>query len=995
MVILIHTVLKKNTYYAEWLLFFLLTLTVNSFSTAQEKGERVDSSFIKQADADYTLGENLYKANKYDSSIIMFTKALPALKKIRDHDRYVMGLVYLGRNYTAKELYKEAISQLMKAVDYGKKTLPEPHFNLAQAYNSLGIVQRRKGDYDKALEYFEKSLRVRRALFGELHGEVAKVYGNMGIVYWSKADYETALEYLNKSIEVELKTLKENNPQLANSYNNIGLVFWNMGDNAKALEYYFKAIDIHKNNNRENTPDYGDVLNNIGIAYRAMEEYDKALECLNKSLVLRRELFGEIHPAVAANYLNIGTAYTSLSMHRKALEYQKKSLDIRLQVYEKSHPFVVKAYMNTGEAFDALGMYDSAMYCYKQSLVSAFEKAGPYHPEVAETYCGLGKVYDELADNEKAFDCYQKAMEIVVPEYKSASKYSLPDLKNVRSELVLLTALELNAGTFEQSATIQSKQQARIKEYEAALRTYKLLFALVERIENRFVGENSKLVLEGKSSRSYEGAVRIALALFELTGNKAYTEQAFEFSERSKSRVLLSAMIDSRAKQYAGVPDSLLRREYQLKVDLHSFEQLLNEELLKGKKADQEKVTDFRAKYFDVQRKFESHVQRLEKKYPTYHALKYAAAPATISQLQRSLLTRDDVLVEYLLGERTLSIFVISKTGFEVVELPNDTLFETAIHQMREGIAFRSFVQYTRNASDLYDYLLRPIEKYIAGKHLIIVRDGILHLVPFEALLTEHHTLADEHYDKLPYLLRHNSTSYIPSATLLLELFSRKNVEPPKMYLSVAPSFEGTGEGSNGKVVSERAQGFSPLPNAESEVKQIGELFPTASGVHAIVGEEANEQSFKRNDIWNYKYIHFATHVTVNYRQPELSAIVFSGKQDGSEDNFLYAGEVYNLAFNASMIVLSGCESGSGKIVKGEGILGLTRAFLYAGASNLVVSLWQVADKSTPELMLDFYRGFLEGKSKGAALRQAKLNLIKEHETSAPLFWSPFILVGK
>ncbi len=988
-------------------LFFYQCNRQSGFAFSDEQEDVVLSDSTKQqseGDVLFARGERLYKTNKYDSSLAVLKDALKQFEREKNPERQMMCLIVIGRNYTSKEIYQDALAYLNKAVKVGKKHVGEVHFNMAQAYNSLGIVYRRMGEYDQSINIYNKSLQVRIQLFGDVHAEVGKVYGNLGIVYWNKGDYEKALEYMTKGYSIEQKTLPPDDPQIGNTLNNIGLVFWNMGDHAKALEYFFKDVEIELKKKGEENPDLANPYSNIAIIYRETEQYEKAIEYQHKSLKIRLKVFGEKHPTVSGNYLNIGDVYKSMNDLPRALEFHRKSMAIRLEVYDSLHPLLSKGYNNIGEVFALLHQEDSAMYCFKKALTINQVKLDKQHPETAEIYVGLGNVFQGLGKIDEALQYFQQAIATVASSFEPKSIYDNPKIETVRSEVVLLSALEAKANALEVRAKTRQSYQ---KDISASFQTYSLASDLIDKMNRRYSAEYSKLNLTQKFSRVYEGAVRTAMQLFDETKKELHQEKAFTFAEKSKARLLLEAMNDSKAKQFAGVPDSVLRKEYQVKVDLSSLEKNLNEEVLKGKKSDQKKITQWRSRLFSLKRTYESHINQLEKKYPKYFSLKYQARTATIKELQQKLLGTNDALIEYVAGDSALAIIVVTKKSFNIVSVPVDAMFETSIRQFREGITDKQFVQYTKNAFELYNTLLRPVQSLVGGKNLIIVPDGMVHQIPFEALLMEELSRSDNSYADLPYLLKKHSVSYAPSATLLLELKNKKHPLVSKQYLAVAPKYESESDDAVNRFVSGKQRTFPVLPFAEREVKETFALFDTRPFLEkiwssektakavAFIGDDATEKNFKSADIWNYRYVHFASHVVVNTEQPELSAIVFSEEKNTNEDGFLYTGEIYNLAFNADMIALSGCETGLGKIMSGEGMLGLTRAFLYAGASNLLVSLWQVNDESTSGLMVECFRGMTQKQSNSDALRAAKLRMITNEKTSAPVHWAAFVVIGR
>jgi CHAT domain-containing protein len=287
------------------------------------------------------------------------------------------------------------------------------------------------------------------------------------------------------------------------------------------------------------------------------------------------------------------------------------------------------------------------------------------------------------------------------------------------------------------------------------------------------------------------------------------------------------------------------------------------------------------------------------------------------------------------------------------------------------------------------------VEHRLKGKDLIVVPDGPLNAVPFEALLEGDVHPGDEYVRPLPYVLRDHAVSYAYSATVLLQGLRRKKARPPDEFVGFAPSFaEATSHvGAPG-----------PLPASRKEVTDVRAMFAQRAGFFGgwfsgrsriYVGREATESQLKSAGLERYRYIHLATHGIVNDTHPGLSRLLFEPESGTGEDGVLTFGEIYNLRLNADLVVLSACDTGGGLVARGEGIIGLTRGFLYAGSNSLLVSLWPVSDEAAAGLVSVFYAELLTGKSKAQALREAKLQTLSRNpEYAKPFYWSALVLVG-
>jgi CHAT domain-containing protein len=407
-------------------------------------------------------------------------------------------------------------------------------------------------------------------------------------------------------------------------------------------------------------------------------------------------------------------------------------------------------------------------------------------------------------------------------------------------------------------------------------------------------------------------------------------------------------------------------------------------------------------------------VEQFEKIYPQYYDLKYKIQTAAVSDLQRSL---DDktALMEYFLGDSAIYIFAITQNGFATISVMKDSTFNATVTTLANSLkTLTSKTAYLRNAAALYRTLIKPVENQIAGKpRWVIIPDGELYQIPFEALLAANDPPnVDADYRTLPCLIKQHEISYHYSATLFLK--SRQE-RPATRYTGpfagFAPVFNE--QSKNGNLFAVTLPGFAvarpdahrylvtrdgktleELKHSEQELREILAVFFNRGRNYLY--QEASEENFKKQTK-GYKYVHVATHGFINSENPKLSNLAFSQPQSAGaeEDGVLFSAETYNLDLNADLLVLSACQTGAGQIVKGEGLMALTRGFLYSGARNIVASLWKVYDQHTSLLMVEMYRQIAAGQSYSAALREAKLKMITNPETAGPQSWASFVLIGR
>jgi CHAT domain-containing protein len=363
----------------------------------------------------------------------------------------------------------------------------------------------------------------------------------------------------------------------------------------------------------------------------------------------------------------------------------------------------------------------------------------------------------------------------------------------------------------------------------------------------------------------------------------------------------------------------------------------------------------------------------MEKKYPEYFNLKFNSASPSIAQLQ-DLLDAQTSLISYFIDEKDsrLYTFLITKKKFIITNqnLPAD--YDKFLSGFRNSLYFQEEKAFVLTSRNLYKLLI-PKGIPAATKSLVLLPSGRMSIIPFEALLTKNVKDPQTPFDQLPYLLKKFSVRYEFSAGLLLQKKNKPTSTITSAKLLAPISFP-------------EKDNLNNLPGTEKEVIEIQNLFKGQNiACEVLIQKQASETAIKDENLKDYSLVHFATH-----------GIVDEDNDSEAEDGNLFSGEIYNLHLNADLVTLSACQTGLGKISKGEGVIGLSRALVFAGAKNIIVSFWSVADESTAELMMNFYQIILQNKNTdfSEGLREAKLDLLKNGKYAAPYYWAPFILIG-
>ncbi len=706
--------------------------------------------------------------------------------------------------------------------------------------------------------------------------------------------------------------------------------------------------------------------NDLGIVY-GQSDPDKALEYYERALRIYEKLHPHTHPKIAIALTNIGFAYSTLELYGDATTNFESALKIWEGIYSGAHP--TKAFLNLslGEVYRKLKNLPVAIAYFDKSLDLYTHSYGRKHPDLAAAYNALGNARLEAGDHDAALEAYQHALVSNAATFDDLDVSRLPQVKGYYNGRILLNTMLFKAQALEARYYART---IRMNDLVNARLTLMSGDTLIGQLRRQIGNESDKLLLSAIAAHVYQSGVRICVEAAEVALHKKYwLGQAFYFAERGKSAVLLEGISDARARTFARIPAQLLEQERQLRAALA----LANTQL--AQKPAQEDEVRIRQQLFTVGRKYDQFIEQLEKSFPQYYNLKYNTAAPSVVEVQRRLDSKT-AIVSYLIDEEHngLYTFVITRKTYKVYQQPLPADLDRNITGLRNGLVFNVKEVYRRAATDLSQTLVPKIPPGV--EELVIIPTGRLSVVPFETLWSGQ---AKEN-EPLPYLIKKYGIRYEFTASLILQKPEARDGQ--KAVLLCAP-------------VNFGEQGLADLPGTAAEVNAIETLFSKYHFDRTVLAREnANEVSLRREPLSRYQYLHFATHGVVDEERPELSRIYL--RKGEADDGLLYSGDLYNLELNADLVTLSACQTGLGKISKGEGVIGLSRALTYAGARRMMVSFWRVSDASTSQLMQDFYKSLLgsNGRNPGENLRDAKLKMISSDAYAAPYFWAPFVLIG-
>jgi CHAT domain-containing protein/Tfp pilus assembly protein PilF len=915
-----------------------------------------------------------------------------------------IGEVYesLGETQKALEKYNEALPLRRTAGD--RKGEAVTLFNIGSVLDSLA-------DKQKALERYNEALPISRAV-GDRWME-AEILNNIGAAYWMMGENKKALEKYNESLPF-YQAVGDRSGE-ANALNNIAVVYGSLGELQKVLEKFNETLPIFRAEGARGKEAI--ALANLGVAYGLLGETQKGLEKLNEALLIWRARGDRWGETIALSCL--GDVYESVGEKQRALERYNEALLISRALDDRVGQ--ANTLNSIGKVYWLMGEKQKALDCYNEAL--PISRAADDRRTEAATLHNIGVVYDAPGETQKALEKFTEALLI---------SRDTGDRNREAAILLGIARAEQKRGNLTQ-----------------ALQTVEQAVGIIESLRTSITGQELRASYLASRHEFFESYIDVLMRMHKRNPDAAFDALALAVSERARARSLLELLKEARADIRQGVDSSLLERE-------RSLRQLLNAKaaaqvnLLSRKHtpaqadAAAKEIAAITAEYDELQRKIRA-------SSPRYAALTQPQ-PLNLTEIQQQALDPQTILLEYSLGENASYLFVVSQTSLSSYQLPERIEIEAATRRVYELLTapqpqpgdteakYQARVKEARanywpQAKVLSQMLLGPVASQLGKKRLAIVADGVLQYIPFAALPAPSPGNDDGRNsgaEPQPLFVEHEIVS-LPSAstlaTLRRETAGRKPA-PKSLAVLADPVF--TDDDTRVSRNVEKAGAKEKTRSADSDEINIGSLQMTRSGretgvigaegafgrllstrreaaaILALVPErermqaldfEASRTTALRPELGEYRIVHFATHGLLNNVHPELSGLVLSLVDEGGKqrDGFLRLQDIYNLKLSAELVALSACQTGLGKEIKGEGLIGLTRGFMYAGAPRIVASLWKVDDRATSELMKQFYQGMLgpQALRPAGALRQAQLSIWKQKQWREPYYWAAFVLQGE
>ncbi|MEH1868988.1 MAG: CHAT domain-containing protein [Nostoc sp.] len=851
----------------------------------------------------------------------------------------------------------------------------------------LGDEYYRIGEYTKAIEVYQQALKLRRIMGGK--PKEADTLSYIADILKKQGKKQEAINFLNQALDIQRQI--KTRPEEANTLTTLGDVYSSLGAYPESLHVYNQALSLWQiigNRSSETS-----TLSNIGDIYRKLQDYPQALNYYQQALSTSQKTGNCNKEAIllsqiSRNYLNSGDYQQAISVGNQALAL---SGNLEIDEYKlaiEAGILNIRAQVKIKQENYSQALEDS------QKARKVAQKSG-FRDIEGKVITVTSEAYASLKQPQKAIQSYQEQLALY-------------------SEMGLLP---------EQAQSLYNiaKLQRQNKQLPEALTEIDKAIEKIENIRKEVVSEDLRTSFFATVQDYYQLKIDILMEMHKKDPSKGNDAKALLTSEASRARGLVELLAEANANIREGIKPELLERERNIQHKLNALEQ--QQLKLVSLPNTEKQIADIKQQIEKVLNDYQELRTEIRINSPRYAALKFPES-LTLKEIQQKILDENTLLLTYSLGEERSYLWLVSKTEIHNYELPKRAEIKEEAKQFHKSLTIKPGLfnsqKISNSATKLSQMLLQPVANKLGKKRLLIVSDGALQYVPFSALpvckdatckvstpLLANHEIINSPSVSTIAILRSQQQQRKPApktlAVLADPVFSKYDtrLSPKGKQYTFPAKVQPNNQNNNidslllQRSASELGVKFTSLPFTGEEAENI--FLEPESSIKAL-RFDANRAFAMNPQLSQYRYIHFATHGILNSTNPKLSAVVLSlvNKKGEAENGYLTLNDIFNLKLPAELVVLSACETGLGKEVRGEGLVGLTRGFMYAGSPRLVVSLWKVQDQGTSVLMKKFYTKMLrQGLKPAEALRAAQLEMLQSEEYSAPYYWAAFTLQGE
>jgi len=985
-----------------------LALAEEALALARRRKDRVN-----EAQSLYHAGNALRLLSRVQPARESFEQALAISRELGDRWNEGRGLVQMGILWRLQGNQEKSLAHYEQALAINREV--SDRAGEARTLNSLGIFYQQTEQREKAAEIYEQGLALSREM--KDRAMEARVLNNLGILYTLTDRYEDALRVLEQVLPIQ----RANKDRAGEGRTLAAMVDPRMylGAHQKAIDLSLQALEIQ----REFKDRRGEAvsLQSLGNVYLHLNQFEQAAEHYRQSLAIKREINDRI--GAARSLMSVGNALGGAGKYEEALQAMNEVLGMNRELKDQrmeAHTLVGLGQLRqrTNRPAEAMEPYAKARALFRQLRDPS---------EETRALAFLGVAQNSLAQWAKAIESFEQGLALN------------RNVKHQDWEFLLLVGL--------------AQAEAGRENNDRAREVFEQALALSESLRTRIVSQDLRASFFSAGHDAYAAYTSLLMRMHEQRPTEGFAALALQANERARGRNLLEQMAEHRLDIRQGVDPAQLNA-------LGSLQRKLNASAMRRERLAEDARTAAQLAALDREiaalvREQEQLHARIRAQSPRYAAL---TQPQPLSALEiQNLLDADTVLLEYALDDKQSWLWLVTPATLDSYRLPPRAEIEAAAKEFHRLLAQPTTDAASENklqgqAQRLSQMLLAPVAAQLGKKRLLIVATGALQYLPFAALpqpetgrksdreiegkrdgaiqpAKTNRAISPSLRRSVPSSLPHPVTPLIaeheiinlPSASMLAVLRSEMTERRPAtktvavladpVFAPDDPRVKAASLASAPGPATTQSDSPTPLKQtlrdfrgqlerlfySRDEAEAIHAAAPTGGGFKAL-DFQANRAAATNPDLGQYRIVHFATHGLLNAEHPELSGLVLSlvDEKGQPQEGFLRLHEIYNLKLNAELVVLSACQTALGKDIKGEGLIGLTRGFMYAGAPRVVASLWKVDDVATSELMKRFYRAMLQQKQRpAAALRAAQLEMMQRKRWQSPFYWAAFTLQGE
>lgn len=897
---------------------------------------------------------------------------LPALALFQAQDSLLQAAEMARKN----RQYTEAISLFNQSLEYEE----QDQESLKVIYYGLGESHYRSRSYDKAIEFYSWVLDNSPEVMTEYDNRVLLSRARLGFIYrYRRVELKKALAQFKAEYNIidQFDSLISNARQFINAYN-LASTTRLLDDYNSALNYGFEALSIAQDqtgDNRENLSNAYSVIANI---LGNMQRLEEASQYYEKKIALNLALNGPRHRSVANDYNNISVNYLEIKDYDQAKNYLNKALDI-LETDEPDYLLLSNTYRLLGSAYRETGAFQLSRGYFEKSLNTA---KGRFLSKESLVHENLAELFSKQHLFDSALLSYQKALGAVIKDFTWTSLKDNPTTEQLLTEPWHYSVLSAKAACWLE----KYKYDGDLTALENAYQSFQLVYELTDVYRNNFTLESSKLFFQDWNYEHYVNAMETVYLRYKNKNTETLIDEAWLLIEKNKSLLMLENLLSAERVQNFNISDSLRKAQAKASQTIWNTQRDIKTCDL-NQNCQESQLIKLRGILAKSEKELQACRESIRQEFPGYYRMTEDKEILSLERDKKSL-DSHKLLVNYFSTDSAYYIVAtdgIRKTFRQVkrtVQLDSMlTQFLTEVNggTLAQGSLLQGYKKYAVSAYHLYEVLLSEILEEYSVKELIIIPDGLLALIPFDALISEMPENSHTDYANLRYLIHDYHIEFAYSATLW-----SNNRNSGKMSRNAPVLAFGTPELAHEKKLAK-------LTKTTEEVTSLLKL-PNS---RVLTGSEATEQNFKKESA-NASIIHLALH-NINDRNNPLNSRLMFNDQTSQEDGGLYLYELFGLEMAPDLVVLSACETGVSEWQKGEGPYHIGRGFLHHGNPAMIVSLWKVSDATAAVMMKDFYEHFISGGSSVKALRNAKVEFLTRADelTAHPSNWAAFVGIGQ